>query len=98
MSELLLCYLRFLKKANLLKSIRNSTSGELVVSFSMLTVNADQHLVMSQFHKPRDEKRTPVVIAPDLYERWLSADPADAASLMTWGHMPALSASPASRN
>jgi putative SOS response-associated peptidase YedK len=27
-------------------------SGELVVSFSMLTVNADAHPVMRQFHKP----------------------------------------------
>ena len=31
------------------------TSGELVVSFSMLTVNADEHPVMRQFHKPGDE-------------------------------------------
>jgi len=29
-------------------------SRVLVVSFSMLTVNADEHPVMRQFHKPRD--------------------------------------------
>ncbi len=68
------------------------TSGELVVSFSMLTVNADEHPVMCQFHKPGDEKRTPVIIAPELLEAWLSADHAKAAELMTWAHMPELKA------
>ena len=68
------------------------TSGELVVSFSMLTVNADEHPVMNQFHKPEDEKRTPVIIAPELHDTWLSADPAQAAALMNWSHMPKLRA------
>ena len=72
-------------------------SGELVVSFSMLTVNADEHPVMRQFHKAGDEKRTPVIIAPELHEAWLSADPAKAAVLMTWAHMPELQAEPAHR-
>ncbi len=70
-------------------------TGELVVSFSMLTVNADDHPVMKQFHKPGDEKRTPVIISPDLHDSWLSADPAQAAELMTWTHMPAIKAAPA---
>jgi putative SOS response-associated peptidase YedK len=68
------------------------TSGALVVSFSMLTVNADEHPVMCQFHKPGDEKRTPVIIAPELHEAWLSADQAKAFELMTWAHMPELRA------
>jgi putative SOS response-associated peptidase YedK len=73
-------------------------SGELVVSFSMLTVNADEHPVMCQFHKPGDEKRTPVIIAPELHEAWLSADQAKASELMTWAHMPALSSRAAIRH
>ena len=68
-----------------------------VVSFSMLTVNADQHPVMRQFHKPGDEKRTPVIIKPELHEHWLSADVQTAHELMTWAHMPELSALPAPR-
>jgi putative SOS response-associated peptidase YedK len=72
-------------------------SGELVVSFSMLTVNADEHPVMSQFHKPGDEKRTPVIIALDLHDAWLGADPVQAAELMTWAHMPELRAEAAPR-
>ena len=63
----------------------------------MLTVNADEHPVMHQFHKPGDEKRTPVIIAPELHDTWLSADPAKAAELMTWSHMPEMIAAPAPR-
>ena len=65
-------------------------SGERVVSFSMLTVNAEEHPVMKQFHKPGDEKRTSVIIAPELHDAWLSADATQAADLMTWVHMPQL--------
>jgi putative SOS response-associated peptidase YedK len=72
-------------------------TGEWVVSFSMLTVNADAHPVMRQFHKPGDEKRTPVIIAPELHAAWLSADPAKAAELMRWEHMPELRAEAAPR-
>jgi putative SOS response-associated peptidase YedK len=68
------------------------STGERVVSFSMLTVNADRHPVMSQFHKPGDEKRTPVIIAPDHHEQWLDADVPQATEMMTWAHMPSLRA------
>ena len=71
--------------------------GEWVVSFSMLTVNADAHPVMRQFHKPGDEKRTPVVIAPALHATWLNANHAQATELMTWAHMPELRAEAAPR-
>lgn len=74
------------------------TSGELVVSFSMLTVNADEHTVMNQFHKPGDEKRTPVIISPEYHGDWLGADLADAAAWMSWQHMPALVAKPCPRS
>lgn len=68
----------------------NPATGELVTSFSMLTVNADHHPVMNQFHKPGDEKRTPVILSPDQYEAWLSADTTNAAAMMNWLHMPPL--------
>ena len=69
---------------------RDPLSGEQVVSFSMLTVNADQHPVMNRFHPPRDEKRTPVIITPDEHDRWLGADTDQARRMMTWAHMPDL--------
>ena len=77
---------------------KDAASGEWVVSFSMLTVNADEHPVMCQFHKPGDEKRTPVIIAPHLHDPWLSADTAQATALMSWTHMPELVAMAAPRN
>ena len=74
---------------------QNPQTGLPVVSFSMLTVNADEHPVMRAFHKPGDEKRTPVVIAPELYDAWLGADTQQAAALMGWAHSPTLAAAPA---
>ena len=65
-------------------------TGELVTSFSMLTVNADEHPVMKQFHKPGDEKRAPVILAPTQFDEWLSADQSHAAEMMNWQQMPAL--------
>ena len=69
-------------------------TGEVIVSFTMLTVNADQHPLMKRFHKPGDEKRTPVVIKPELHQAWLDASPDQAMELMHWTHMPELVASP----
>lgn len=68
----------------------DQASGELVTSFSMLTVNADEHPVMKQFHKPGDEKRTPVVLAESQFDDWLSADASVAMEMMNWEEMPAL--------
>jgi putative SOS response-associated peptidase YedK len=57
-------------------------TGEPVVSFSLLTINADQHPVMNQFHKAGEEKRTPVIIPPERHRVWLSAEPAHARALL----------------
>jgi putative SOS response-associated peptidase YedK len=43
-----------------------------IFSFTMLTVNAEDHPVMREMHKPGDEKRMVVVVAPALYAHWLS--------------------------
>jgi putative SOS response-associated peptidase YedK len=63
---------------------------ERVTSFTMLTVNADAHPVMQQFHRAGDEKRTPVVLAPNQYAQWLSATPDEAMQMMHCHAMPAL--------
>ena len=68
-----------------------------MVSFSMLTVNAEEHPVMRQFHRSGDEKRTPVIIAPDLHDAGLGADPSKATEMMTWSQMLALRTEPAPR-
>lgn len=56
--------------------------NELVRSMTMLTVNADQHPLMKQFHAPDDEKRTVVVIPPHLRMEWLTADQQTARNML----------------
>lgn len=48
-------------------------SGETVRSFSMLTVNADEHPLTNRFHKPGDEKRMVVILREDQFASWLTA-------------------------
>ena len=69
---------------------KDTSTGQVVTSFSMLTVNADPHPVMKQFHKSEDEKRTPVILAPSQFKQWLSADQDLATSMMNWDLMPNL--------
>jgi putative SOS response-associated peptidase YedK len=52
--------------------------GKEVMSFSMLTVNADDHAIMKRMHRPGDEKRMPVIVRREDYDRWLSASPEEA--------------------
>lgn len=37
----------------------------------MLTTNADNHGFLNQFHKPGDEKRSLIIVAPERYTDWL---------------------------
>ncbi|WP_424196611.1 SOS response-associated peptidase (plasmid) [Ampullimonas aquatilis] len=60
----------------------DKTSGEVVQSFSMLTINADGHPIMGQFHKPGDEKRSLVIVPPSSRKDWLSATADNAFDLM----------------
>ena len=46
-----------------------SPAGDIVRSFSMLTVNADDHPLMRLFHKPNDEKRMVVILRKEAYIR-----------------------------
>lgn len=45
--------------------------GTPLLSFAMLTVNADGHPVFQRMHGPQDEKRMVVILHPDEYDRWL---------------------------
>lgn len=47
-------------------------TGEVVESFTMLTVNADGHPVMGRFHRPGDEKRSVVVLEPGQFGDWMA--------------------------
>ena len=56
----------------------DQATGEVVESYTMLTVNADRHPVMSRMHKPdprlspdQQDKRSVVAIEPRDVARWL---------------------------
>ena len=57
-------------------------TGEIIESFSMLTINADGHPVMGRFHRPKDERRSLVVVPQNAWMDWLSASPAMAMQFM----------------
>jgi len=61
----------------------NRNTGEIVFSFSMITINATHHPVMQQFHGPEDEKRSIVVLQDNEYRTWLMANQNTARSLLT---------------
>ena len=54
-------------------SVWKSPKGEWVNSFTMLTVNANSHPLMNQFHKPTDEKRMVVILPEGAENGWLDA-------------------------
>ena len=50
-------------------------TGEKVMSFTMLTINADEHSFMRDFHKAGEEKRMVVILPEAKYKPWLAAGP-----------------------
>ena len=61
-----------------------------VASFAMLTVNADAHPVLNRFHKPGEEKRSPVLLPLDQWQHWLSATPEQALKMIDAHQAPPL--------
>jgi putative SOS response-associated peptidase YedK len=44
-----------------------------VLSYTMLTINADDHAFMCRYHRPGDEKRMVVILRKEDYDAWLQA-------------------------
>ncbi len=61
----------------------NGPEGQPLISFSMLTINADDHPLMKRFHKPEDEKRMVVILRPEEYASWLHAPAEQVGSFLT---------------
>jgi len=64
-------------------------TGELIQSYTMLTINADAHPLMSRKHKPdprlgpdQQDKRSVVVVERGDWNRWLTAPKPDAVDLL----------------
>jgi putative SOS response-associated peptidase YedK len=75
----------------------DQATGELFFSFSMLTINANLHPVMQQFHKPDDEKRSIVVLQESDYRNWLQANQDQAREMLRLAPDDFLKSEPAPR-
>ena len=64
-------------------------NGDLLHSYTMLTINSDAHPLMRLMHKPLDEKRMVVILPDDRYDDWLRADSVQARPFLK--HFPAAS-------
>ena len=67
----------------------DKATGELHESYTMLTINADRHPLMSRMHKPdpklppdRQDKRSVIPIEPEDWDEWLTCTPARAVDLL----------------
>ena len=57
--------------------------GATLLSFTQLTINADEHILMRRFHKAGDEKRSLVIVPANDYDDWLNCrDPEQARSFL----------------
>jgi putative SOS response-associated peptidase YedK len=65
--------------AGIYRSYLGPVSREMF-AFSMVTVNADDHPFMRQFHAPGDEKRMVVILEPEDFEGWLNCPISEAKS------------------
>ena len=72
-------------------------TGKIILSFSLLTINADHHPVMKHFHKPNDEKRSIVVLQDNDYTKWLNASHNQARDLLTLAPNDFLASEPSPR-
>lgn len=60
-----------------------SPVGVAMMTFCMLTVKADDHTLMQQFHKPEDEKRMVAVLDESQYDAWLDCPEPDMLGMLT---------------
>ncbi|WLG57707.1 SOS response-associated peptidase family protein [Pseudomonas extremorientalis] len=68
--------------AGLWERWRDPGTGEDLQSFTMLTINADDHPFMCNYHKPQDEKRMVVILPRGLYGDWLNAGAGESMEFM----------------
>ena len=75
--------------AGLWSTWEDKATGELHESYTMLTINADRHPLMSRMHKPdpklppdRQDKRSVIPIEPEDWDEWLTCTPARAVDLL----------------
>lgn len=75
--------------AGLWNTWTDKATGEVHESYTMLTINADSHPLMSRMHKPdpklaadKQDKRSVIPLEPSDYDQWLEGTQVDAAALL----------------
>ena len=56
--------------------------GEVIISYTLLTVNANSHALMSRYQQPGNEKRMLAILNEGAYDAWLGARPEKAKEFM----------------
>lgn len=68
--------------AGLWESKAEGPNGLPLLSFTMLTINADGHPLFQRMHKPGDEKRMVVFLRPEQYDGWVTCDAEEAPAFL----------------
>ncbi len=56
--------------------------GETITSYTLLTVNANNHALMHRYQPPGSEKRMPAILNEGAYDAWLGARPEKATEFL----------------
>lgn len=72
--------------------------GEVIVSYALLTVNANSHALISRYQQPGNEKRMLAILNEGAYDAWLSARTEKAKEFMRAYPANWLTANPVERN
>lgn len=58
------------------------SDGEVIVSYCLLTVNANNHALLRRYGQPGSEKSMPAILNEGAYDAWLTARPEKAKEFM----------------
>ncbi|MBD9392870.1 SOS response-associated peptidase [Acidovorax sp. ACV01] len=58
------------------------SDGEVIVSYCLLTVNANNHALLHRYGQPGSEKSMPAILNEGAYDAWLTARPEKAKEFM----------------
>jgi len=61
---------------------RWSKDGSEIISFTLLTVNANSHALLHRYQQNGNEKRMPVILGEGAYDAWLNSKPEKAREFM----------------
>jgi len=61
---------------------RWAKDGEEIISFTLLTVNANSHALLHRYQQNGNEKRMPVILGEGAYDAWLNTKPEKAREFM----------------